>query len=300
MSSKFIVAVAACAALPLGAGALPSASASPAAAQANTTTFEDSRGELPNSPDITTVVVANNDAGTITWRINGVGRLAQGMLVGIDIDSDNNPATGSQDPFTPGAEYAIQLFGGSADLFRWDGTNFSRRASDPPQTTLTFQDLTIRINASELGNTKRFNFGTTVITGIVVDANGEPDFTNAAFDAAPDIGHGFWNYTVRIAPLRLLARRFTLTPNRPRAGRILTGRLVVARSDTGAVVSGGRVTCPATVGGRRIAGRGRFVGNEARCAWRVPSNARGQRIRGSITVVFEGRRVSRSFAATVG
>jgi hypothetical protein len=300
MSSKFIVAVAACAALPLGAGALPSASASPAAAQANTTTFEDSRGEIPNAPDITTVVVANNDAGTITWRINGVGRLAQGMLVGIDIDSDNNAATGSQDPFTLGAEYAIQLFGGSADLFRWDGTNFSRRGNDPPQTTLTFQDLTIRINASELGNTKRFNFGTTVITGIVVDANGEPDFTNAAFDAAPDIGHGFWNYTVRIAPLRLLARRFTLTPNRPRAGRILTGRLVVARSDTGAVISGGRVTCPATVGGRRISGRGRFVGNEARCAWQVPSNARGQRIRGSITVVFEGRRVSRSFTATVG
>jgi hypothetical protein len=304
MRLRLIGAVAACAVLPLGAdGALsPAASASPAAAMANSVTFEDSRSELPNAPDITTVVVSNTDASAISFKLNiaGVTRLAQGMLIGIDIDADNNRATGSQDPLSPGADYAIQLFGGSADLFQWDGTNFSRSASSPPQTTLVFNELTIRINASELGNTKRFNFGTTVITGIVVDSNGEPDFTNASVDFAPDLGHGFWNYTVRIAPLRLVARRFSLTPGRPQAGRILMARLAVIRSDTGAAVRAGRVTCAASVAGRRIAGRGRFVGNEARCTWQVPSSARGRRITGSITVVFEGRRVSRSFAATVG
>lgn len=299
---RLIAAVSVCAALPLAAGAAlsPAANASPAVAQANTVTFQDSTGERPNAPDITTVVVSNTDAGLISFRINGPGRLAEGMLVGIDIDSDNNPATGSPDPLSPGAEYAIQLFGGSADLFRWDGTNFTRRVNDPPQATLVFSDLTIRINASELGNTTRFNFGTTVITGITLDANGEPDFSRAEFDFAPDAGHGFWNYTVRIAPLRLVAKRFSLTPSRPQAGRALTARLVAARSDTGAVVRGGRVVCSASVAGSRIAGRGRFVGSEARCVWQIPSSARGKRLTGSIAVVFEGRRATRSFAATVG
>ena len=304
MLLRFIAVVAACAALTLAlGGALPTtANAAPAASSANRTTFEDSRGEMANAPDITNVVVANNDAGRITITVNGLPRLVEGMLVGIDIDSDNNPATGTQDPLSLGADYAIELLPGNANLFRWDGTSFTRRSNDPPQSTLVFSgtELAVSINAAELGNTTRFNFGVVVVTGIITDPQGNPDFTNAQFDAAPDLGHGFWNYTVRVAPLRLLARSFSLSPRRPQAGRSLTARLVAARSDTGAVVSGGRVVCTATVGGRRIAGSGRFVGREARCVWRIPGNARSARIRGSIAVVFEGRRVTRSFSATVG
>lgn len=296
MLLKSIAAVAAFAALSLVGGGT-----SPAALTANTATFEDSRGEIPNAPDITNVVVSNNDAGRISFTINGIGgRLADGMLVGIDIDADNNAATGSTSEFSLGADYAIELFRGTANLFRWDGTNFTRRSNDPPQSTLIFNNLTISINAAELGNTKRLKFGVIVITGITNDANGDPDFTNAMFDSAPDVGHGFWDYTVRVAPLRLLARSFSITPRRPRAGGAFTARMVAARSDTGAVLTGGRVVCTARIGGRRISGRGRFVGREARCVWRVPSGTSGQRITGSIAVVFEGRRVSRSFAAPIG
>jgi hypothetical protein len=298
---RFTVVAVACAGLTLALSGGMS-SAAPAASSANRTTFEDSRGEMANAPDITNVVVSNNDAARITITINGLPRLVEGMLVGIDIDTDNNPATGSQDPLSLGADYAIELVPGSANLFRWDGTSFTRRSNDPPQSTLVFSgtELAVSINAAELGNTTRFNFGVVVVTGIITDAQGNPDFTNAQFDAAPDLGHGFWNYTVRVAPLRLLARSFSLNPRRPQAGRSLTARLVAARSDTGAVVSGGRVVCTATVGGRRIAGSGRFVGREARCVWRIPGSARGARIRGSIAVVFEGRRVTRSFSASVG
>jgi hypothetical protein len=301
---RFTVVAAAAAglALALGSALSKAATAAPSAASANRTTFEDSRAEMAGAPDITSVVVNNNDAGRITITINGLPRLVEGMLVGIDIDTDNNPATGSQDPLSMGADYAIELVPGNANLFRWDGTSFTRRSNDPPQSTLVFSGTTlaVSINAAELGDTKRFNFGVIVVTGIVTDPQGNPDFSNAQFDAAPDIGHGFWNYTVRVAPLRLLARSFSLNPRRPQAGGSLTARLVAARSDTGAVLTGGRVVCNATVGGSRIAGRGRFVGREARCVWRVPGNARGARIRGSIAVVFEGRRVTRSFSATVG
>jgi hypothetical protein len=265
---------------------------------ANSVTFQDSIGERADAPDITTVVVSNTNAGAITFKINGPARLTDDMLVGIDLDSDNNPATG--DPQTLGADYAIELFQGSANLFRWDGANFTRRTNDPPQSTLTFTGLTIRINASELGNTTRFNFDALVITGITF-VNGEPDFSAVRADLAPDPDHGLWNYTLNTAPLKLVAKSYTLTPRRPVAGRTFTAALTVARNDTGAVLKGGQVICTAKVGGARITARVRkFVGNQARCAWQIPGSARGKPIRGSITVAFEGKRVSRSFAATIG
>jgi hypothetical protein len=280
------------------AGGAWTSSSAPAKASANSVTFQDSTGERPDSPDITTILVSNTNSGELSFKINPFARVTDDMLIGIDIDVDANAATG--DPDT-GADYAIELFRGSANLFRWDGTNFSRRQNDPPQATLTFSGPEIKINASELGNTTHLKFDAIVITGIVVDSSGDLDFTNARADIAPDVGHGLYDYPVKTAPLKLLAKKFAISPSRPIAGRTLTANLTVARNDTGAVLKGGTVTCSATVGGARIGVRiHRFVGSQARCAWAIPSSARGKSIRGSITVVFEGKRITRSFAATVG
>jgi hypothetical protein len=280
---------------------VPSAAAAPTA---NTKTFQDSTGERAGAPDITTVVVSNNDAGVITFKINvpGRGALTEDMYVALTVDADNNPATGDPGPVSPGGEYAIELFQGNATLFRWDGTNYSRRANDPPQSSLIFSGLSIRINASDLGNTKRFNFNTVVATGVIVDPNtGDTDFSKALDDFAPDLGHGLWNYTVRVGQLRLGVKSFSLSPRKPQAGRTFTANMVATRSDTGATLAGGQVSCTATAGGKRLAARVHaFSGSRARCAWQVPASARGQKLRGTITVVFEGRRVSRSFSATVG
>jgi hypothetical protein len=276
----------------------PLAPASTSAASANSVTFEDSTAERPDSPDITTVVVSNTNGGQISFKINPFARLTDDMLIGIDLDTDSNASTG--DPDT-GADYAIELFRGTANLFRWDGSGFSRRQNDPLQATLSFSGLTIKINRSELGGTSRIGFDVIVITGIAVDSSGELDFNNAHADFAPDPGHGLWSYQVKTAALRLVPKSFALSPSRPRAGGLLTANLVVARNDTGAVLKGGTVTCTATVGGARVAVRvHKFVGNQARCAWQVPGSARGKSFRGAVTVLFEGKRISRSFTATVG
>jgi hypothetical protein len=270
----------------------------PAATAANQTTFEDSTAERPDSPDITTVVVSNTNSGLISFKINPFPRLTDDMLIGIDLDTDSNAATG--DPDT-GADYSIELFRGAANLFRWDGTNFSRRQNDPLQATLSFSGLTIKINRSELGGTSKLGFGVIVITGIAVDSSGDLDFNNARADLAPDPGHGLWSYQVKTAALRLVSKGFALSPSRPRAGGTLTANLTVARNDTGAVLKGGTVVCSATVGGARVAVRvHKFVGTQARCAWQVPGSARGKPLRGTVTVLFEGKRISRSFTATVG
>jgi hypothetical protein len=293
-----VSAVVSAAVLGTAGGAWTSASA-PAKASANSVTFQDSTGERPDSPDITTVVVSNTNSGEVSFKINPFQRVTDDMLIDVDIDSDANAATG--DPETGGADYAIELFRGSANLFKWDGTNFSRRANDPPQSTLTFAGPEIKINTSELGSTTHLKFDVIVITGIAVDSSGDLDFTNARADVAPDIGHGLWDYPVKTAALRLVAKSFALSPRRPLAGRTLTANLTVARNDTGATLKGGTVNCVATVGGARVAVRvHKFVGSQARCAWAIPSSARGKSIRGSITVLFEGKRITRSFAATVG
>jgi hypothetical protein len=293
-----VSAVVSAAVLASAGGAWTSASA-PAKASANSVTFQDSTGERPDSPDITTVVVSNTNSGELSFKINPFARLTDDMLIDLVIDNDANASTG--DPDTAGADYAIELFRGEAALFRWDGTNFSRRANDPPQSTLTFSGPEIKINTSELGNTTKLNFAVTVITGIAVTSSGDLDFTNAHADFAPDLDHGLWSYQVKTAPLKLVAKSFKLSPSRPVAGRTLTASLTVARNDTGATLQGGTVTCAASVGGARVAVRvHKFVGSQARCAWAIPSSARGKSIRGSITVVFEGKRITRSFAATVG
>ena len=92
------------------------------------------------------------------------------VLVDIIIDADNNPSTGSpaSDVEAPGGEYAIEMFGGEANLYKWDGQNYSRRANDPPQSSLTFNQLSISINSAELGNTKQFSFDVTIITGVKI------------------------------------------------------------------------------------------------------------------------------------
>jgi hypothetical protein len=286
----------ACVALPAAVGAAP------AATSANTTTYTDSTGENPAAPDITTIVVSNNDAGIISFKINIPNRpsLTVDMLIALEIDTDNNPATGSPE----GTDYAIELLQGEVFLYRWDGENFTRRAGDPPATSLIFGyqgGATLTISAAELGNTKKLRFNAIVIAGLATDpVTGDLDFTNATADVAPAASAGLYTYEVKTAPARLNVRNFSTIPAKPAAGKPFAMRLQAARSDTGAVVQGGRVTCVGRVGAARVAGSGRFVGRQAVCTFRIPATAKGKTFRGSITIVFEGLRATRSYSRTIG
>jgi hypothetical protein len=269
----------------VASGALPSGMAAPAAVAANSTTYQDSTGENAAAPDITTVVVSNNDAGVIQFRINVPNRPAfgQDMLILLFVNSDNNATTG--DPETFGADYAIQLIGGEAALFRWDGSDFTRQPGNPPSTSLLFSyqaGATISISAAELGNTR------------------DLDFSNAVSDFAPSAEAGLYEYQVVIARPTLVVRRLTRTPTAPRAGRPFTLRMTAARSDTGAVIRNGRVTCQGRAGNARLrAATARVQGGQVTCTWRIPANARGRTFRASVSVVFEGLRASRSFSARI-
>ena len=297
----FIATAVAVVALPTVASGAFSA---PAAQQANTTTYQDSVGENPAAPDITTLTVSNTDAGLIQFRATVPNRaqFTQDMLLLLFVDSDANPQTG--DPTELGADYVIEVFGGEAALFRWDGTNFTRRAGDPPATSLIFAyqgGVTITISAAELGNTKKFGFSFIAVSGITIDPTTQDlDFTNAVADIAPAANAGLYQFEVKITPATLVVRSLRGTPRNPTAGRTFTLRLVAARSDTNAVVQNGRVTCVGRIGNARLRAQAQRVqGGAATCTWNIPPAAKGKTFRGSVAVVFEGLRASQSFSGKV-
>ncbi len=271
---------------------------------ANSQNYTDSSGENPAAPDITTLTVSNDDAGIVSFRINVPNRpqLGQDMVIDLFADTDNNPATGSPD--FGGTDYVIELIQGEAALFKWDGTNFTRRFGDPPAISLSFSyqgGVTFRMSAAELGNTARLNFFVIVESGVVFDpTTGDPDFSNAVADAAPGGGVGLYPYQVIVARPTLIVRSLRGTPAAPRAGRTFTLRMVTARSDTGAALQNGRATCVGRAGNARLRAQlARVQGGAVVCTWLIPRNAKGRTFRGSVTVVFEGLRASRSFSARI-
>jgi hypothetical protein len=299
----FALAVAVVALPTVASGAL-SAPASTAAIAANSATYQDSSGENPAAPDITTLTTSNTDAGLVTFRVAIPNRasLTQDMLVLLFVDTDANPQTG--DPESLGADYVVQVFGGEAALFRWDGTDFTRRAGDPPATSLIFAyqgGVSITISAAELGNTKKLGFAVIAISGVTTDpATGDVDFTNAVADVAPASGAGLYQYEVKTAPAWLVVKSLKPSPARPAAGKPFTLRLVATRSDTGAAVQNGRVTCVGKVGSARLKAQvQRVQGGAAVCTWTIPAGAKGKTFRGSVAVVFEGLRASQGFAGKI-
>lgn len=291
-------------ALPTAASGALSGTAAPTLAAANSTSYQDSSGEDPAAPDITSIVVSNDDTGTLSFRINIPNRptLGQDMLVEVWVNSDDNAATG--DPELAGVDYVMQVVRGEINLYRWDGSDFTRRFGEPPAVTLSFSyqgGITTRISASELGNTKRFSFFVLVASGLVIDpVTGEIDGTNSRADVAPGGGAGLYPYEVKITPPTLVVKKLTPSPARPTAGKAFTLRLVAARSDTGAAVQNGKVTCVGRVGKARLKAQiQRVVGGAATCTWNLPPTAKAKTFRGSVAVVFEGLKASQGFAGKV-
>jgi hypothetical protein len=247
-------------------------------AKANSQTFTDSTGEDPAGPDITSIVVSNDDAGLITFKVNISNRptLAADMLVWLFLNTDQKATTGDTSSF--GADYVLQLLPGEVDLFKWNGSDF---VGAPSQTSVTFTydatGATIRASAGDLGRTKAFSFFAVVFSGITTDAMGNPDFSNAHTDPAPDSGHGVFSYKV-LTKLSLSVKAFTTGPKPAKAGT---------------------VACTATVGGKHLTAAAHRVANGiATCSWLLPRNAKGK-LRGTISLTVQGATVVRPFSVAV-
>jgi hypothetical protein len=266
----------------------------------NSGTFNDSVGEDANAPDITSIAVSNDDAGNITFQINIPNRptLTPDMFVVVFLDTDQNANTGATDFL--GAEYVIDLEPGAVSLFKWDGTDF---VTAPSQTSLTFaynSGATIRLSANDLGKPKAIKFGVLAVSGVAVDAAGNPILDNVHRDAAPDQDHGFYSYQV-LTKLVLKVTAFTTSPKPAKAGRTFSASLAATENDTSGPVKAGTVGCAATLAGKHIVAVTHTLANGvATCVWRIPRTAKGLTIRGTVTLTVQGTKVTRPFAARFG
>ena len=281
--------------------AMPSSAlAKSARAKANSQTFTDSIGEDPAAPDITSVVISNDDTGMITFKINISNRptLTSDMVLFMYLDTDQNAMTG--DTQSLGADYLIVLVPGEVDLGKWNGTDYP---AAPSQTSVTYSydatGATIHVSAAELGHTKGFNVGFDAASGITTDTSGNPDFSKEHDDFAPDLGHGFFAYQV-LTKLTLSVKAFTSGPKPAKAGKKFSASLAATESDTGGPVQAGTVACSATVGGKHLTATAYRVANGiATCSWLVPRNAKGT-LKGTVSLTVKGTTVSRPFVVKVG
>lgn len=269
-----------------------------AGSASNSTTFQDSTGEDAAGPDITSIVVSNDDAGLISFQLNISNRPAftPDMFFLVFVDTDSNASTGDPDSF--GADYAIDLEPGTVGLFKWNGSDYT---TAPSQTSLIYSYAatgpTVKVSSADLGGTRALKFVAIAFSGYVVGPDGKPDLSQLHRDFAPDAGHGLWPYQV-VAKVVLKATAFTTSPNPAKAGTPFSVSMAVTQNTTNGPITSGTVLCAATIGGKRIAAASKAVVNGiATCLFRTQKTAKGKLLRGTIAVVVEGARLSRSFSA---
>ena len=143
-------------ALVLIAGFAAAASGSPNTPTTNGATFVDGRGEDPGSPDITTVLVSNDDTGRLTFRVETPSHqaLTEDMRIRIWL-SDADPTTGLSEG---GADYFIlvdaYLLGlGRAALYQCDGMVCSPVLPGRPSCYLT--ELLVRERSGTVHTRRR-------------------------------------------------------------------------------------------------------------------------------------------------
>lgn len=240
---------------------------------AGSKTFTDPAGDGSAGPDITQLVVSNDDNGQLTFAFTFSNRptiLTGDDIVALGIDADRHGNTG--DP--AGYEFIFGFLfegGGQVDVGQWDGSRFN---FDAPQTTLraTEGGRTITINRSELGNTAAFDFR------VVTQGNGPGD-------TAPE-GGGVWTYELQIqaapAAPQITGIRAAFSLAQPRAGRPFAVTRTQLRLSDGNDVAPTAFSCRATLAGKPLPLRGR-------CRWNIPQNARGKRLLIFVTASYSGR-----------
>jgi hypothetical protein len=287
------------------------AGSSPQRVAANSATYDDERNEDPGAPDIGRVAVSNDDTGRITFdiEISTHPSLTQDMRIRLWF-SDGHPATGltatGADGFVLVDGYLLDF--ATATLYRCQDsvcipTVYSQ---DDPELDFSYAGgARFTSDAAELGVrielSPKLSFWVEVGAGYAYDpATRQFDFTNVRRDGAPSGEGASWTYTVGAASAALGARTVTVAPRVVRAGGRVTARMHVVRTDTGATVTSGVVSCVARVGSVRLRPLSqRFTSGRATCAFNVPYGTKGRTLRGSISVDAGGASVRRTFARAI-
>jgi hypothetical protein len=170
----------------------------PGAGASNSSRYDDAVSDAPaEAPDLTSVDVSNDDAGTVVFRISIPNRAALEAydLVSVFVNADARLGTGCARG-TFGAEYSLSTLGGRYVFGRCSGGTWSF-ARTPASFSGAFggSTLTFRVNRRDLGGARAlaFRVGAAALN------------TDGAYDFAPDVGTAAWSYRV-VAPTQAVAK----------------------------------------------------------------------------------------------
>jgi hypothetical protein len=256
-------------------------------------TFTDPPGDSGPGPDITSVLVSDDAAGTITFKVTTANRpaLTEDYSLGLHLDTDSNAATGRE-----GSDFLVLVLsvGGSPNalLGEYAGGTLNVKVSSSATASYANGVATISISKADLRNTAAFRFW------IGVDDNPDDD---SNWDAGPDAG--WWPYTLATqpppppAPLKLAAGKPAAMPGPAKAGGAFTVAMTVTRSDGKPFT--GAVACTAKAGAATLRAAGRAMAGSARCTMRLPKTAKGKRLTGSITATAGTAKVAKTYGFAI-
>ena len=267
-----------------------------AALLGNSASYADAAGAAASAPDIPSVAVANDDPGNLSFRITLANRSALAAEDRVVLHLDVDGAEDEEGHLS--SDYAI--------VYDPDGAHFLDLGGESPAElpaalltgfsgSFTGGVLALRVNQRYLADTTLLNFWLGAATEL-----------DESRDDAPD-GDAVWEYRI-VSP-----SMYVLSFSRPQAAR--AGQTVRATmSVRGARRGTSKVTCTATVAGKRLKGKAdwftitvvdgssgtsRALSADPRCAWTVPKSAKGKLLRATVAVAQGGLQVARSFSVRV-
>ena len=272
--------------------AVPVGTASSSATALNSVTYDDRIGDSGTAPDVSTVVVSNDDAGMLSIAITFPNRTAFAGTDYLDVDfnTDGDLATGE---WPGGSDYGIEYFSGGR-ILEWRYDEDEEDWVQTPMKTLTSMwsasTLTLKLSATDLASTRRFTFL------VYTDAN--PDNRNAPFDWAPDEGTPPWVYEVKLPAPTLAVKSLDCTPEPARAGKLMTGKAVVAVTRAGmpeVLAPTAKVTWRATFANVRLRPLSTTrAGGTLRSTWKLPTTVKAKVVRITLTITSDGVTVTKT------
>jgi hypothetical protein len=146
------------------------------AGAANSTSFIDRTSDVNYAPDLARLDVSNDDAGTLTFRValaNGIPASLPGVEVGVAVDLDQNPDTGT---VYYGTDVAFEFDETTLRFFRANRNEFAATPAPASlQGTITADAATFSVRAADLGLAPTDGFNVVAISQTGLDGDLAPD-----------------------------------------------------------------------------------------------------------------------------
>ena len=260
---------------------------------AGTASFSDPAGDSGVAPDITSVAVANDDQGLITFRVTVANRAALSTDEAVAIPLATN-APGKAGVRDDGVNFVLGLEGTKVFLQKWNGAGMVEIRPTSLRGSFAAGSLTAAVRQDDLAPGFPSLALPTELSFYVLGVAFKGD-TVVGEDDAPDATDQFWTYRL-VQPPRIVVTYFR-APKAAKAGMPVVARLGAAWSDTGRVARPTKVSCRAKLGNQLLRGTSGAAGY-ATCSWAVPKRA-AKILTGTITLTNGATVVSRSFSTRV-